>query len=538
MVIDARTLEAGHLVETDLCIIGGGPAGLTIARELARRNVDVCVLESGGLDLEAETQDLCHAVVVGDRYDPAETRVRRFGGTAHAWVTPAADGPGGRFVPLDRIDFEERPYLPHSGWPFDRAHLGPYYERAQQLCGLGPYRYEAHDWTDAATPPLPFTGDRIRTATYQTGASHFFTRTYTDDVARAPTVKVYLHANVVELECDEAGQRVTAAHVACWRGARFPVRARRFVLATGGIENARLLLLSVKPQQYGLGNGHDLVGRFFMEHPQLFSCEFVPADSALFERMGFYDIHPSKGSMVGGRLALSESVMRQEQLLNMSVLLFPLIHGERSAARKALRRVRQQVREKALSAETLRLIGRSAFGIGGLLGYGYRRFVRGDNVLTVDGWSKQPQKARRFGSFEVILHLEQRPEPQNRVTLGRERDALGQSRAEIHWRWSAQDEASALRGRDILGEEIERSGLGRLVHDDEIVLRGSVHHHMGTTRMHHDPRNGVVDEHCRVHGVNNLFVAGSSVFPTGGYANPTLTIVALALRLADHLSQH
>jgi len=252
--------------------------------------------------------------------------------------------------------------------------------------------------------------------------------------------------------------------------------------------------------------------------------------------MGLYDVHPANGAMIGGRLALTETLMRQEQLLNVSVTLFPMLRGERSAARAALRMLRGHVRDKMLSVETLRLIRKTAFGIGGLLSYGYRRFVRGDRPVQ-DGWSRLAEKPGRFGSFEAVLHLEQTPNPENRVTLGTERDALGLPKVEIHWRWSALDEANALRAREIFAQEFERAGIGRLVIREKLALHSSVHHHMGATRMHRDPRKGVVDENCRVHGISNLFVAGSSVFPTGGYANPTLTLVALALRLADHLQQ-
>jgi choline dehydrogenase-like flavoprotein len=341
---------------------------------------------------------------------------------------------------------------------------------------------------------------------------------------------------VVEFETDKTGQRVTEARVACLNGTHFSVRAKRFVLATGGIENARLLLLSNRGHPNGLGNRHDLVGRFFMEHPALFSCDFVPSDPALFDRMGFYDVHPANGAMIGGRLALTEALMRQEQLLNVSVTLFPALRGERSAARTALRKLRGHFHDKMLSVETLRLLGKTAFGIGGLLGYGYRRFVRGDRPV-LDGWSRLAEKPGRFGSFEAIMHLEQTPDPENRVMLGTERDALGLPKVELHWRWSARDEANALRAREIFAQEFERASLGRLVIRERVALHSSVHHHMGATRMHRDPRKGVVDENCRVHGVSNLFVAGSSIFPTGGYANPTLTLVALALRLADHLQE-
>jgi choline dehydrogenase-like flavoprotein len=180
--------------------------------------------------------------------------------------------------------------------------------------------------------------------------------------------------------------------------------------------------------------------------------------------------------------------------------------------------------------------GRVARGLGDVLGYGYRRYLLGHAAADA-AWAGLPDKARRFGTFELLLNLEQAPDPDNRVTLGRERDALDQPRAHLAWRWRERDQRSLDRVRRILGEELERAGIGRLVPIAGTTLDPNAHHHLGATRMHRDPRQGVVDEHCRVHATGNLFVAGSSLFPTGGSANPTLTIVALALRLADHLGR-
>jgi choline dehydrogenase-like flavoprotein len=536
MIEDSRSVSHGSELQTDLCIVGGGPAGLTIAREFIGRNLRVCLLESGAVDDDAQAQSLNQGTTVGDPYqNPVETRCRRLGGTAHSWVTLTRDGPGGRYVPLDAIDFEKRPFLPHSGWPFNKSHLDPYYARAHEVCGLGEYGYAAEDWVESANPLLPLKGSRVYTGIYHTGPSRRFTSIFPAEIRDSANVTICLRANVVAMETNDSGSRVEAARVACFGGTAFRVKARLFIIAAGGIENARLLLISNEKNPAGLGNDNDLVGRFFMEHPRMFCSDFVPSDPELFNRMGFYDIHPAKGTMIGGRLALSEQTLRQEQLLNLSVMFFPILKGERSSARKAISRIKKHLREGKVSIDTLRLARQAVTGSGELLGYGFRRFVRGDRSPVLDGWSRADNKPRRYGSFEAVLHLEQAPDPENRVTLGTELDALGCRRPQIHWRWTSIDEASAMRAREILAREIAQSGLAELNIDQPGALQGSVHHHMGTTRMHTDPRQGVVDENCCVHGVNNLFIAGSSVFPTGGYANPTLTIIALALRLADHL---
>ena len=142
----------------------------------------------------------------------------------------------------------------------------------------------------------------------------------------------------------------------------------------------------------------------------------------------------------------------------------------------------------------------------------------------------------RATKHRVLLDLEQGPHPENRVVLSEQRDGLGQPRAVLHWRWREEDEARRQRIRVVLARELERTGAGRVQVEAERPLEPSAHHHAGTTRMHDDPEEGVVDEQLRVHRKENLFVTGTSVFPTAGVANPTLTAIALTLRLGDRLS--
>jgi choline dehydrogenase-like flavoprotein len=467
MQIDARTLPDGHTLEADLCVVGAGPAGITLARALAASDLRVAVLESGGgFTPDRNAQALCDGTTVGDPYaGPLLTRRRQAGGTVNDWNTPVGAVMGAKYVPLDAADFSERPWLPRSGWPFDLAELEPYYVRAHEVCGLGPYTYRAEDWADAGRAPLSLRSELLTTGVYRFGVGGMFTDRYLREIARAADVVLYLHATAVELETDRAGERVTQARLRCLTGRELRLRARAFVLAAGGIENARLLLLSGGGDPHGLGNGHDLVGRCFMEHPRDRSYTLVP-----YERtpMAFYVMHDTGRGPVMGRLALSEEAMRREHLLNMSITLFP-------PRRNYLVR---------------------------------RRRVR------------------------LLINLEQAPDPDNRVTLGAQRDALGLPKVQLEWRWREADQRNLERLRGVLGRELGR--LGRLV-SAPVPPDPNAHHHLGTTRMHRDPRQGVVGVHGRVHGLANLFVAGSSVFPTGGYANPTLTIVALALRLADHL---
>ncbi|HMK29551.1 MAG TPA: GMC family oxidoreductase, partial [Terriglobales bacterium] len=463
------------------------------------------LLESGGLQLSPPAQELNQGTIVGDPYaSPKLTRHRQAGGTVHLWNTRVGDAEGAKYVPLDEIDFEARAWTEMSGWPFERRHLEPFYCRAQRLCGLGVFDYDGHSWTDAEHPPLPLTGDRLTTRIYQFGAGQIFTKTYLDELRQASNISLCYHANVTGLETDASGQRVASARVACLRGRAFVVRAKAFVLAGGAIENARLLLLSNQRHPQGLGNQHGWVGRCFMEHPRDYSLTLMPKDGRLLEEAAFYAPHAASGVLVMGRLALRQETMCRAALPNMSVTLLP------------------QPNEPWLI---------SALGLDRL--WGRRRSF----PSSQPGWSLAKRKARNFGGFRLLINLEQIPNQENRIVLGRKRDALGQPKVEIHWRWRPLDEENLERLRALVTDELEQSGLGRIECEPGLRPDPNAHHHAGTTRMNPDPRYGVADENARVHGIENLFLAGGSLFPTAGFANPTLTIAALTLRLADHLKR-
>jgi choline dehydrogenase-like flavoprotein len=336
-----------------------------------------------------------------------------------------------------------------------------------------------------------------------------FGQVYRQEIDRADNISSYLNANVIEIETTKDARTVTRLRVACLQGNRFWVAARLFILATGGIENARLLLLFNKVQRGGLGNQNDLVGRFFMDHVSLLSGTILLSDPNISTALYLHRVRgfPKNSNptarieqRVMGELMLSPEVMRAEKVANFSAVL--------------------------MSTSWLETKG------------------TGDDFLSsLYGVIKSTRAYRKL--FEPTLRLrniiELMPNPDSRVSLTNERDSLGQNRVRLDWRLSPSDKRTVRRSQEIIGAELGRAGLGRLMVplDDDTSwppsLEPGLGHHMGTTRMHVDPRRGVVDQNCQVHGVSNLFIAGSSVFPTYGYSPPTLTIVALALRLADHV---
>jgi choline dehydrogenase-like flavoprotein len=526
--IDSRTLASNATVETEVCIVGAGAAGITLALELAQQPFRVVLLESGGLEPDADTQALYQGTNVGQPYAPLQfARLRYFGGTTNHW--------SGWCRPFAPIDFEARDGIPHTGWPMRYAEVQPFYRRAFALLRLPHDDWATAFWADAEHPVLPLASNRVVTRIQQQlrheGQRVRFGQSYGDRVEQAPNIRLYLHANVTEFETDPTGRSITRVHVACLSGVRFSVRAKYFILATGGIENARLLLLSNRRHRRGLGNQHDMVGRFFQDRAALLAGIFKPSNPQLPLRL--YQFHRAKQSNIYGSLELSADVRRREQMANVHLLLEPIYEAAYARAVES----------------------RGVHSMRHLLGSLWRGTVPDDfgqhvrNVAAdLDDLAVHTYGRLRYGLDYPVDHVRLRagldpvPNPDSRVTLGTEVDQLGQRRIQLDWRLTAAERTSLYRTVEIVGIELARAGLGRvqLKIDDSAAWPsdvGWVCHHIGTTRMSDHPAQGVVDRNCRVHSIHNLFVAGSSVFPTAGSGTPTLLIVALAIRLADHLKR-
>ena len=524
MLRDGRSITTGDHLETDVCIIGAGVAGISVALPLSDTDLRVCVLESGERELTKEGQQLADGESTGySYYRLPKARARAFGGSSRLWPLDE----GWRARPLDPIDFEERDWVPHSGWPFDHSELEPYYPPAQEVCDLGPYNYDVERWSDAEHPPLPLDAQRAATTMFQLGSTDF--SRHWDRLKAAPRVELVTHATALELEAHTAPGPAQRLQVTVEPGRRFTVGAKAYVLATGGLDNARLLLLSRGANRHGMGNGHDLVGRYFTERLSLRSGHVEAPQDVIERHAPLYQTRAVEGARVEATLRLPDEVMRHEHLLNCTFFL--------------LARPRAFAREGFRSAATLvRGLERRPYPSGVP---GHVRNVVADTP-SIARELPALVRARTGRPVEKILALrpqaEQSALPDSRVTLDpQKRDEMGMPRVRLHWRVAEQDRASIRRHQELLGAELERAGLGRVQmllgdEDPPAQFEGNKHH-MGTTRMHRDPRRGVVDEHCRVHEAPNVYVAGSSPFPTPGCSNPTLTIAAMALRLADHLRQ-
>ena len=493
MELDAQEFTNGTTLDTDVCIVGAGPAGLVLAAELIGLRCDVILLESGAARPEAAILGLNDGDSVGDVYAGlGATRRRGIGGTSGAWNTTVARAPAAKFAPLDAVDFEERPDRPYGGWPFGLAELRGDYERAQRICALGPFSYDAASWSEGGRLPWPATGPNLVSRVYQLGSRDAFVAPLHAAIARAANVRLCVHATALALHPDGSGRRITSMSVGSPGGAPWTVRAKRVVLAAGAVENARMLLLA--------GNDSSWLGRGFMEHPRDRSLALHPHTTTLLGRSSFYDLRrAADGSWVTGRLALDSAALASGDVLNASATLFPRL---RQGARR-LRAALPEIVAQWLPNES-------------------------------HGWSRRRSTLRACDGFTLLLNLEQTPHPENRVTLSQRRDALGVPLPCLNWRWRDDDQRRLERLRAIVATELET--IGTITVDGKARPDPNAHHHSGTTRMHDNPTHGVTDRNGRVHTMENLYVAGASLFPTAGFANPVLTIVALALRLARHLA--
>lgn len=510
MIVDAKTLPKNFQIEVDTCIVGAGAAGITLARDLGGRNRSIALIESGGFEYDADTQALYSGAVVGHPYTPLDRdRLRFLGGTTNHWE--------GACRPFDALDLE--------GWPFGADVMDPYYRRAQEICQLGPYTYDPKDWaTEAALPLQLDAGANMKSGIFQVSPPTRFGTAYRGDLNSTQNLTVYLNANLVEIKTNESAEEVTGLGLTCLDGKRFAIRARRYVLATGGLENARLLLNANEVQKAGLGNQFDQVGRYFMDHPYVVGGGTVVGDTSRPE-LRFYDRRVVRGSIVQGYFSAADQVTRRERLPPFAISLFALdVTGG------------PEVREIVLPQVLRRMLSEAAANQGSYY------LSRAAGALEVPAkWLYNKMWRDPPGNFTTFYICGPDPDRQSRVTLTDQVDALGMRRLQLDWRLPDNFESQMQRAHHLLGEDLGRAGLGRLRIESSATGANPMstisngHHEMGTTRMHLDPKQGVVDADSKLHGIRNLFLAGSSVFPTYACDNPTMTIVALALRLSDHI---
>ncbi len=492
--LDARTLPDRTVLTPDLAIIGGGPTGISLALALAHTKLNIVLLESGGMNFDPRVQSLYAGSESGVPYTALEAgRLRFMGGSSNHW--------GGYCRPLDEIDFEARDWVPHSGWPIGRKHLAPYYPRAQQLVEAGPWVYDDSGAavTAAKGAALELGKGGLYTSWFQFSKTRdsvlptYFGHRYEADLKAARNVTSYLHVNVTGIRLAADARRVDRLDLATLEGKHFTVKPRFVVLAAGGMENVRLLLASNDVMTAGVGNQNDLVGRFFADNP-------IPRDVATLVSFAgplaqYYGANTTMDNGAIMRAVFSTTRHYCESQRNVGSLTTVEPAAELDEAGKA-----------AVITTAL--------------------------ALGVD--------ASNARAYSLGCGMELLPDPDRRLTLTGDKDALGMPRLKLHMTIADEDFALYRRTLAELGRQLlaSRAGMLRISYshrDEWMKAMDWGHHHLGTTRMSADPKSGVVDADGLVHGLGNLYVAGSSTFPTCGASNPTLNLIALTLRLADHL---
>jgi choline dehydrogenase-like flavoprotein len=552
LLIDARTLPDGETLTATVCVVGAGPAGIAIARSLAAAGIEVLLIEAGGFKPEPEIEALSDGEVApGSPHAPLHLYRRRvIGGASYVW--------GGRCTPLDPIDFETRSWIPHSGWPFDRAELQPWYEQANPFVDAGRFDYTVAGslagrgaFIDGFSSPALHT-DRLERFSKPTNIG----RLYRDELAASAEVRLVHHAVCTGIRLHHAAERTEMLELRALTGTRLVAKAEAFVLAQGTLETVRLMLASNDVMRDGVGNHSGWLGRSYLTHIEgtLGELHFTPADRPVIWGYEKSD----DGIYVRRRFAVSEAAQAKHRVANGIVRLnHPSVvdpaHGQGilSAAYfvknllvpEYSRRIAWTDRR---TAERLAAMGRT------------RLFARHALNMLKDLpkvasfgpwwlWVRNLQSRQmpslvlpsRSGSYPLDFNVEQAPNPESRISLATSRDRFDVPRLRVDWRMSEVDRHTIRATLALFRDAVVETGCATFTFDPETALDQFTAiggHQMGGARMAADPALGVVDSQCRVHGVANLYLAGNQIFPTVGYANPTLTTVALALRLAGHLA--
>lgn len=553
MFIDAETLDDRTTLTSDLAIVGSGPAGIVLALELAKAGFEVVLIESGRLNFSEAIQDLGRASYCDpQRHAPmSECTCRQLGGTSIIW--------GGRCLPYDRVDFDRRGYIPHSDWPIVYEEIADYFQRACDyfFCGKSAFEVEQIPQIEqkSIVPGLP--DAEVLTSTLERWSLPTnFGKEYFNELKQSHRIKLVYGLTCTEITTNETGNRVELLSAQTLGGKTIEVKCQKYVLAGGGLNTTRLLLASDRRHPGGIGNHSGLLGRFYMGHlsGDIAVAHFTtPPQATVF---GFD--RDADNIYLRRRFSFTREFLHEQQLSNTVAWLGSPKFGDPahqngilSAAYLALNMpilknylTSKAMRTAAIGTEDRRIERahlRNVFKdfqqtISFLPRFGYERYIAKRKIPALFVYSAANE-------YPLHYHSEQIPNLNSTVSLSDERDELGMLRLKIDLQFAPQDIDSVVRAHHHWDRHLRKHNCGYLEYltDDPAASvweqAGDGFHQIGTTRMSAEPSTGVVGTNSQVHGVDNLFVASSSVFVTSGQANSTLTIVAFALRLADHLQK-
>jgi len=516
MIVDLENSDDSDL-QCDLCLVGSGAAGLAIASEMANTRFKTVIVESGGLHPEPPTQALYDVAISGLPH-PGSTqgRFRICGGSTTQW--------GGQALPLMPMDFERRDWVANSGWPISFEELVPYYTRACRFLMVDDRNFDSDLFVLLKTRP-PVFDERLRYHFSKWSPKPSVREQYLPGLRTSDRCTLLLHANLTSIRLDGNFNRVERIEVQSLGGKKTTIRARTFVLCAGGIETARILLTNNQQQPNGIGNEHDLVGRFFQDHPSAMIGWLKTSDSKNAQQL--LNVFHKNGLKYSVRCTANPAWQREKKTLNVSM---GTTFIESGAALQDAKDVYRAMRNGQIDGIFVRKLWQAARDPGATVLPAWHYLAHGR--------SYSPGAAMRIG-----LTSEQEPNPESRVLLSDQVDALGTPRSNVRWALTDLTRYTIRQYALLLREEFAQANIGEIELDDWVLDDAQPwtdhitdqFHHIGTARMSDSPHTGVVDRNCRIHSVSNLYIASSAVFPTSGHSNPTLTIIALCMRLADRL---
>lgn len=520
MIVDLQRNETLPEFHAEICIVGAGAAGLILAAELVRQGRTVLLLESGGSGAEPAPQSLNHCSYTGQpRRNAASGRYRALGGTTTLW--------GGQILDLDEEDFLERSWAPGSGWPFVKAELDPYYQRAIEMEGLGDACRTDREIWQRIRVPAPNMGDAFEPYFTRWCPEPNFARLFRNTI-ESPLLCVALHATATTFLLSENGSRVGGVECITPQGKKYIFSADHYALCLGTIESSRFLLQPLHSEQTPPWNCNGLVGRHFQSHIDLDIAQ-IPSPAAANLRPWFANVYRN-GYKYHPKIRLSPAVQRTRQVLNIAGAVTCRLDKReeaelrrvKSAARHAVHGRFGQIRGSDLSLALRYLPTVAGLGCGYLKHRAY--------------WPKN-------SSFHLRVHCEQAPLSESHIGLTNTRDATGMYEANLDWQVSPLEWETIRCFTEQARDGFQKLGVAGLETIPELAredgFRGMTfdasHHDMGGTRMAINAAHGVVDPNLKLHGLANAYVCSASVFPCSGFSNPTHTLIALAIRLAEHL---
>lgn len=521
MIVDFSTSTETQWT-ADICIVGSGVIGLAMVKELMTSGKRLIVLEKGGHEHSKQLEATQDCEITGHAFTGhRDGRVLGFGGTARAW--------GGQALPLDATEMRSRQWVNLEGWPIDPAELEQYYESIDEFLSVDKVSYDADLDALRKLKKTEFDQTLIRYHFSKWSRKPDISIAMRTQLMHASNVIVIENGTVCNLHMNEAHNRIEQVQIKNVNHRVATIHARQFVLCMGGLENARLLLLSNTQSPQGIGNTHGNVGAFFQDHPTAQVGTVTSDDEFQLQRKFNYFFY-GKTRMLP-RLSLAHSAQRKHGVL--AATAFVQFIPKETALFSDLREMERLVRRGKLPSSKLLASPLVKFNQWTSLGRSAGEYLFRKRLYTPDSTPR------------LTVMIEQTPSAESRVGLSNELDHQGLPKARIHWAISELTAKTLLVLCNVLDREFKRLKLGRIEWDawtqksEAAILENlcDAFHHMGTTRMSEDPKDGVVDAQCRVHGLQNLYIAGTSVFVTSGHSNPTYTAIALAMRCANHLAK-